>query len=384
MPRSPLCRVLLLACLAAHPAMAPAAVDPLLVKIEPGQRKTVGIKVEPVRVAEAGDAGSGAAGLRLPGRVVLPNARQDVLIANVAGRVEAVLVNAGDSVRAGQPLLRVHSGELLALQRAYLAAQAQAGVVALRVARDEALFKDGVIGASRVETTRADGMQAQASLREQRQLLRIGGMTDAAIDDLKSAEAMTPLLPLAARHAGRVLSLDVRAGDRIEVGAPLATVAPLDELWVDLQATRDQAAQLAVGDQARLPGCAVTGRLIAAGIQLDATSQTTSARARFEGAGRCVSPNQYVQVTVSAATPPQGVLSVPASALFHHGGRDAVFIEQGDAFRVVDVKIERHQGDRAWLRADALRDAKVVTAGVAALKGRWQGLGSGAGVKGTD
>jgi multidrug efflux pump subunit AcrA (membrane-fusion protein) len=241
-----------------------------------------------------------------------------------------------------------------------------------------------VIGSSRVEATRADGVQAQASLREQRQLLRIGGLSDAAIEGLKSAEGMNPSLVVAAKRGGRVLSLDVRAGDRVEIGAPLAAVAALDELWVDLQATREQAGQLAVGDQAQLADCAARGRVIAAGVQLDATSQTTSARVRFEGAGACVSPNQYVQVTVSAAQPPAGLLSVPSSALFHYAGHDAVFIEQGEAFRVVDVKVERNQGNRAWLRADALRDAKVVTAGVAALKGRWQGLGVAAGVKGTD
>lgn len=355
-----------------------------LVQLEPGQREAAGIRVESVRPGEAGKASADTTGLKLPGRVVLPNARQDVLLANVAGRVESVLVNAGDGVRAGQGLLRLYSGELLALQRAYLSARSQAEVAQGRVSRDEALHAEGVIAAARLEATRAEGLQAQALLREQRQLLRLGGMADAAIDALKSAEAMSPLLTVQARRAGRVLSLDVRAGDHVEPGAPLASVASLDEFWIDLQATREQARQLAVGDVALLPGCEVRGSVLAAGVQLNETSQTTTARARFVGAGHCVAPNQFVQVGIAPAKAPAGVVIVPVSALLHYAGKDALFVEQPKGFRLVDVKIERYQGSVAWLRADGLQGAKVVTAGVAALKGRWQGLGLAAGVKGTD
>lgn len=363
---------------------ASQAAESPVVQLQPGQREAAGIRVEAVRSVESGKAGPESAGLKLPGRVVLPNNRQDVLLANVAGRVESVLVNAGDSVRAGQPLLRLYSGELLGLQRSYLAARAQADVATQRVARDEALHSEGVIAAARLEATRADAVQAQAALREQRQLLRLGGLSDAAIDALKSAEAMSPLLPVTARRAGRVLSLDVRAGERVELGAPLASIASLDEFWVDLQASRDQARQLVVGDVALLAGCEVRGSVIAAGVQLDETSQTTTARVRFVGAGHCVSPNQYVQVGISPAKVPSGVVLVPVSALLHYAGRDAVFLEEPKGFRLVDVKIERYQGSVAWLRGEGLQGAKVVSAGVAALKGRWQGLGLAADSKGTD
>ncbi len=362
----------------------PWAAEVNRVQLEAGQREAAGIRVETVRAVGSDAPNADLAGLKLPGRVVLPNARQDVLLANVAGRVESVLLNAGDSVRAGQPVLRLHSGELLGLQRAYLTARAQAEVSAQRVTRDESLHQDGVIAAARLEATRADGVQAQAALREQRQLLRLGGMGDAAIDALKAPEAMSPVLSLSARRAGRVLSIDVRAGDRVEIGTPLASVASLDELWVDLQATREQSRQLAVGDVAQLPGCDVRGIVIAAGVQLDPTSQTTTARARFLGAGHCVAPNQYVQVAIAAAKSAAGLVAVPATSLLHYDGKDAVFIEDGAAFRLVDVKVDRYQGKQAWLRSEGLQGAKVVTTGVAALKGRWQGLGVSAGIKGMD
>jgi hypothetical protein len=70
--------------------------------------------------------------------------------------------------------------------------------------------------------------------------------------------------------------------------------------------------------------------------------------------------------------------------VFHYAGHDAVFVEQGEGYRLVDVKIVRYQADRVWLQAEGIKGAKVVTAGVAALKGRWQGLGVAAGIKGTD
>jgi multidrug efflux pump subunit AcrA (membrane-fusion protein) len=360
------------------------AADSRLVQLEPAQRDAAGIRVEAVQAASAGKASAETAGLKLPGRVVLPNAQQDLVLANVAGRVEAVLVNAGGVVRAGQALLRLHSAELLALQRGYLGAQAQATLAGQRVTRDESLHSDGVIPASRLEATRADALQSQAALREQRQLLRLAGMSDSAIAALRAAEDMTPLLTVTARRPGRVLSLDVRAGERVELGAPLASVASLDEFWIDLQATREQARQLSTGDVALLPGCEVRGTVVAAGVQLEETSQTTTARARFLGAGHCVAPNQFVQVGIAPAKAPSGVVLVPATALLHYAGKDAVFVEDPGGYRLVDVKIVRYQGSVAWLQPDGVQGRRVVIAGVAALKGRWQGLGAGAGVKGTD
>jgi multidrug efflux pump subunit AcrA (membrane-fusion protein) len=368
----------ILPCLLA--TLAAAAAPEQLLQLTDAQRRTVGLAFEPVHAVGAHEmqAGQAGAGLQLSGQVVLPNSRQDVLLANVAGRVEAVLVNPGEKVGAGQVVARVYSAELLGMQRAYLAARSQADLAQARVRRDESLFNDGVIAESRLQASRADGAQAAAALLEQRQLLHLAGMGEAAVAALRTAEGMNPLLSITARRAGLVLQQTAKIGQQVDTGAPLMTIAALDLLWIDLQATRDQATRLGVGDRVELVGCAVAGRLIATGAQLDASSQTLFARAQFEGANACIAPNQFVQVSVSPARPAKGLVSVPVEAVVHRSSKDYVFVQEAKGLRAVEVAIERRQGAHAWLRKGPAVGTPVVITGVAALKGSWLGLGASA------
>jgi membrane fusion protein, heavy metal efflux system len=355
-------------------------VDQDAVRLTDVQQRAIGIRLDSVQVASGTDlAATSGGGLLLQGHVVLPNARQDMLLANVGGRVKSVLVNPGDAVKAGQVLAQLYSSEALALQRAYLSARSQAQVSASRLERDESLFRDGLIAGSRLETTRMTQQQDAMALREQRHLLLLAGQSEKSIDALDAVERMSPILSVVATRSGRVLDIAAKVGTQVDAGAPLLTLAPLDVLWVDLQASRGQASQVAIGDYVDIAGCRSRGRLVAVGAQLEAASQTIALRAQIGDTSGCVVPNQFVQARVSGARAEPALRSVPATALFHHDGRDSVFVAEAGGFRVVDVVVDRLQGNRVWLRQGPDIGARVVTAGVAALKGRWRGLGANEG-----
>jgi multidrug efflux pump subunit AcrA (membrane-fusion protein) len=370
--------VVLVASAALFPALAiGGAADQDAVQLSDVQQRAIGIRLETVQVAGSADlAATSGGGLLLQGHVVLPNTRQDLLLANVGGRVKSVRVNPGDTVTAGQVLAQLYSSEALGLQRAYLSARSQAQVSAARLQRDESLFGDGVIASSRLEATRMAQQQDAMALREQRQLLLLAGHGVKAIDALDSVEGMSPVLSVVATRSGRVLDIAARVGAQVDAGAPLFTLAPLDVLWVELQASREQASHMAIGDLVDVAGCSSRGRLVAVGAQLDAASQTIALRAQISGASGCIMPNQFVQARVSGARAGTALRSLPATALFHHDGRDSVFVAKAEGYRVVDVVVDRLQGKSVWLRQGPDVGAQVVTAGVAALKGRWRGLGA--------
>ncbi len=336
-----------------------------------------GLQTEVVRSLgpEDQNAAQGAAGIQLSGRVTVPNASLDQVLAQVTGRIESVRVNPGDRVKPGQVIARLYSGELLGKQRAYLAARAQSDLVTTRATRDEALFAEGVIAESRLQATRAEAQGAAATLREERQLLRIAGLDEASVQQLRSAEGMSPLLTVTARRAGMVLEQSVKVGQQVEDGMPLFTIAALDLLWLELQATREQAAALAVGDRIVIPGCKAAGHLIATGVQLDSVTQTVLVRAQVQGAADCMAPNQFVQVRVLSARAQAGQVSVPAGAVVHRAGKDYVFVQAATGFEPTQVDIERYQGTRAWLRSGPAAGKTVAITGLAALKGNWLGIG---------
>lgn len=361
-------------CLASVPVVA--APEPLL-KLTPQQRAAAGVSIEVVGAAPVASV-AGAHGQLLPGKVVVPNDRRDALLAGTAGRIEALLVNPGERVKAGQAVLRLYSGEVLSLQRAYLAASGASGLAQKKLTRDEALFADGIIAESRLQDSRDQALQAAAAVQEQRQLLQLAGMSRAAIDALRSATDLSARITVHAPRAGLVLEQPAPVGSAVDSGMPLMQLAATDQYWVELQASREQVAGITPGDGAEVTTCGVRGKVIAAGGRLDDASQTALVRAQFPGTGQCLTPGQFVQVLLLPTAAPAGALRISAEALVQSGGKDYVFVEEAAGLRPVAVKVLRRDGDTVLLGGGVTAGTRIAGKGIAALKGSWMGLGSAA------
>jgi multidrug efflux pump subunit AcrA (membrane-fusion protein) len=354
------------------PSLACTAAEAPL-KLSDVQRARAGITLVTLQ-AEAVRDESASGGLRLGGRVVVPNESIELALAGVAGRLESVAVQVGQRVAAGAVLGRLFSTELLATQRAYLAARGQAELAAVRLARDQELLAAGVIAASRLESTRVEATVAAAALSEQRQLLRLAGMSDADIAALRSAAAMTARVSLRARRAGVVLEQLTEIGTAFEAGTPLFRVGALDTLWVELQATSAQAQRIAAGDDVVLVGCDARGVVLGTGAQLAPATQTVALRAAFRAPGRCLLPNQFVEVTLRSKRVAADTVAAPQAAVVQREGRDYVFVATEAGFVPTPVTVVDAQAGHVRLGGVAPGE-RIASGGIAALKGAWLGLG---------
>ena len=358
-------------------ALPVSAAEEAVLKLTAQQRQTAGIVIEAVRSAEQ-PAAVAQQGQLLPGRVVVPNERRDAILAGVSGRLEALLVNPGDSVRAGQALLRLYSAELVSLQRAFLGTRSSQELAHKRLLRDEALFADGIISESRLQDSRDQALQAAAAEQEQSQLLQLAGLSTAALAKLRSAADLTARVTLLAPRGGRVLELPEAVGSQVEAGAMLLQLAATDLLWLELQATREQLLQVAVGDSAEVAGCPVRGKVLAAGGQLDAATQTGLVRVAITAAGSCLAPGQFVQASLLPSAAPAGSVIVSSEAVVQRGGKDYVFVEVEGGLRPVAVQVLRRQGSVTVLRSGVSAGTRIAGKGLAALKGSLMGLGAAA------
>lgn len=356
-----------LACLA---GAAVAAEPPIRLSAE--QMQTAGIAFSR---AAAPDNAAGAS-LQLTGRVVVPNGELELVLAQTDGRVESLLVNPGQQVRAGQALVRLHSAEILATQRELIAARAHAEAASQRATRDEALHAEGIIALNRLEESRAMLAAADATLREQQQLLRLAGMSAAALEALRGAEDISPSLVLNARRNGRVLQQLVAPGEAVMAGTPLLHIASLELLWVELQASRTVAQRIHEGDAVQIDGCSTPARVIASALQLDPLSQTVEVRAELRAPAGCIAPNQFVAARVTPRGAAPGLVQIPASALVQHQGNNYVFVRDASGLIPRVVSVERRAGNTAWIAAGLAINEEVASAGLAAIKGSWLGLGA--------
>ena len=368
MTRPTICR--LIALLAAGFVSAAQAQSAGPIRISPDQLAKAGVVFAAVKPAS-----TAGVGVRLAGSVVYPPNRIEIVSAPAAGVVQAVLVNSLEHVKAMQALARLHSPQLLEWQRDYVQLAAQLELATKKTERDENLFKEGIIAASRLQDTRNQLAQAQVAVQERAQMLKLAGMRQAAIATLASQHGLNPVIDIQTPRGGTVLELTVAPGQRVEAGAPLVKLARAGELWLELQASRMQGDQIAIGDTVNVRACKESGRVSAIAPQMAEQSQLVIVRATLPGADRCLRAGQYLEATISSKTVPQTGWLVPAGALVRDAGRELLFVRDAKGVRPLNVTVITRDAASAVVQGALQDGVQVAVQGTANLKGIWLGLG---------
>jgi RND family efflux transporter MFP subunit len=291
----------------------------------------------------------------LPAEVTVPLASSAQVTLPYAGVVTRVLVDEGERVRRGQPMLRVQSRELVAVQADYARARAESGLAAQQAQRDGLLEREGLIPAARAQESRARAQVASASLRQ----------ASASLAQLRPSGAPGEF-ELLAPQDGRVVHRQVAPGQALEALAAAFSLASDDRLDLEFAVPVELATQLRVGQAVALPGGA-TASVAAVGGDADAGAQSLRVRAQL-AAGSGLLPGQQLDVTLQLPAP-AGAVAVPASALLQDGDGHLLFVLEGDAWRGLPVRLLGGDGRRAIVTGEGLRAGlPVASAGANLLK----------------
>jgi len=354
------------------PARAAGQAEPAIAWSE-AQIKAAGVSTRVVQAAAA----SPSQGLVLQGTVQWPVQAIELISTPVAGVVQKVVVGVGQKLRPGQEAAMLFSPELLGWQRELLQAEAQAGLAARRLERDEKLHAEGLIAGMRLDESRTQNEAAQLAVRERRLALKMAGAGAAAT-------SLQPALVLRSAAAGTVLEVLATPGQRLDAGMPVARIARHGRLAIALQATPEQAAQLREGDTLAVEGCPMPARLSAIVPQLLAGNQSVQLMAEIAGPGDCLRANQFVKATLQARasargarTPAASGVALPPEAVLYHDGKPFVFVRTPQGFVPTAVELAPQAGAGATALSGIQPGDAVVVRGIAALKGAWQGVGSG-------
>lgn len=363
-----------LLCALAFPARAANPAD--FIALAPAQAKALGVETRPLAAADTGSAAG------LPAKVVVPVEQMRVVAAPLAGLLTQVGAVAGQTVKKGQMLARLASPGLLQVQRDYLQAKQQADLAQRSLARDEQLFKEGIIAEARLQASRASQAQAAVAARELQAELRIAGAT-------VGGGSLTPEVAVSAPLDGVVLEASAAVGSRVEAATALFTVAQLNPLWLEIQAPAALAGNLKEGAAVRIAGSEASGKLINVGRQISPGSQTVTLRARMDAGLDSLHPGQMVEATVAAA-PQAGATAgkgatyrIPQAAVVRQAGQAWVFVQTAGArpgFQATPVSVAGNAGPDVLVSGSALAaNAAVAVKGVSALKSAWSTAAGDAG-----
>ena len=362
-----------LLCALAFPAQAANPAD--FIALAPAQAKALGVETRPLAAADTGSAAG------LPAKVVVPVEQMRVVAAPLAGLLTQVGAVAGQTVKKGQMLARLASPGLLQVQRDYLQAKQQADLAQRSLARDEQLFKEGIIAEARLQSSRASQAQAAVAARELQAELRIAGAT-------AGGGSLTPEVAVSAPLDGVVLEASAAVGSRVEAATALFTVAQLNPLWLEIQAPAALAGNLKEGAAVRIAGSEASGKLINVGRQISPGSQTVTLRARMDVGLDSLHPGQMVEATVAAA-PQAGATAgksatyrIPQAAVVRQAGQAWVFVQTAGArpgFQATPVSVAGNAGADVLVSGSALAaNAAEAVKGVSALKSAWSTAASAA------
>ncbi len=293
--------------------------------------------------------GSALGAMALDG--ALQPVKQSTVAAQVGGNVIALLVKAGDRVRAGQALARLDPREPLAgVARADAAvAQAQAALTAAQqnVDRTRELRAQNFISQAALDSALTQLAGAQAGVAQ-------------AQAERRQATLVSGHAEVAAPFAGVVLATHVEVGDLAVAGRPLVSLYEPGALRavVQVPVSRALLASGAREVQIELPD----GRMVVpvqrqALPSTDAVSQTVEWRLPLSGADSAdARPGQSVRVHFRASAPAptvqrKGALSAPASAVLQRGELTAVYAVDNGQFVLRMVRSGATVGDRVELLA---------------------------------
>ena len=313
----------------------------------------------------------------LPAQVVIPPNQMFVISTPLPAMVEQTLFGVGDSVKKGQPIARLQSPALAEAQRGLVQASVQSQLAKENLVRDEALWKDGIIAESRFLATRGSSLEAQAVLAERKQMLRLAGMSDAAIAQLQSGNNVSSLLTVTAPIDGVVLEKSASAGQRLDAAVPIFKIAKLNPLALEIQAPLTYIRDLKIGATITVPAYAASGKLIAIGRSLSGANQTILLRAVIQQGAKNLSPGQFVEASISTGTNGGAQWNIPNSAISRIAGKTVVFVETPEGFRAQTINVLSEGAQNSVIGGELKGDEKIAVRGVSTLKSSLMGIGGG-------
>lgn len=263
---------------------------------------------------------------------------------------------------------------LVSLQSDFLQIVTKKQLAKKALMRDEALLKDGIIAKRRYFETQSRYQELVALQAEKKQTLQLSGMSKQAIKQLTSQRKLTNGLAIVAPFSGHVVEQMARVGQRVELAAPIYTIAKLSPLWLEINVPVEMASTMRPGMSVEVLGTEVRGKVMSLLRVLDKETQTRHVRAEVTQGADLLALGQFVEVEVKTEIKAHQ-FSVPRLALVRSGQMAYVFKQVKQGFEPMQVQVVSEQNGTVILEGDLQVGDAVVVKGIAALKGSWLGVG---------
>ena len=293
--------------------------------------------------------------------------RQTSIASQVPGRVTALSVKAGDTVRSGQVLVRVDqraaAQQAAASEAQVAAAQAQMEAARREYERSHRLYQKRYISQAAMDQAEAQFKAAQAQAR-------------AMVAQAGVASTQTSFHVVSAPYAGIVAEVATELGDMAVPGKPLLTVYDPAGLRVVAALPERYVTALRSGAPVKLELPAApealrwqTARTVTVMPTRDPASHTVQVRLTLPPNAH-LSPGAYARAHFPVTgVPGESALTIPARAVVKRAELHAVYVaDAAGKFHLRQVRLGKAVGDRIVVLAGLQAGERVALDPIAAAK----------------
>jgi Cu(I)/Ag(I) efflux system membrane fusion protein/cobalt-zinc-cadmium efflux system membrane fusion protein len=331
----------------ASSAQVPAAATPIpetpLVPIQltPQRMQSIGVKLGAAQFKQV------EAELRVTGTVDTDESRIAYVQTRFPGWIRKVYADTTyQYIHKGQPLFTIYSPDLVTTEQEYLLARKNS----------ESLKTSTVSGVS---------TGAETLLSAARDRLAQWEVPASEIEKLEATGKVITDLTFNSPVSGYITEKNALPNMYVQPETRLYTVADLSTVWAYAQVFQTDLGKIKPGDPAEVtvdayPGKTFRGRVDYILPQIDVNTRTARVRLVFPNPNLKLKPGMYINVVLK--TPLGRQLVVPASALFHSGNRQLVFVSQGDGqFEPREVQTGLQVGDQTIITKGVQPGETIVT-----------------------
>jgi cobalt-zinc-cadmium efflux system membrane fusion protein len=313
-----------------------------------------------------------AASIKATGTVEFNADRMAKVLPPVAGQVQTLLVNLGDTVHKDGVLFVLSGREVAAAIAEHVTSRNDLELAQKTNAMTQDLFDHQAASRIALQQSRAEVQKAAAKVKQSEEGLRVLGIQgDLDAPDLQAR------IQVRAPIAGTVIERNVTSGQFVgpDNQQPLVTIADLSDVWVQADIFERDLRHISVGQKADVTTAAYPDAHFRATVSLIGSTvdaQTRTAKVRFLVANPDARLKPGMFTSMSLFLPESssgGALTVPAKA---------VFVENSQSFAYVQVaprEFVRRQIETVTSDSDRLRvlnglkpGERVVSDGVLLLR----------------
>ena len=324
-------------------------------KISLAKVQRAGVRSEPVAMRHL------AMPVRAPGTAKIDDRTIREVTMRADGYIEKLYVaEMGKHVKAGEPLFRIYSPDIVKAEVDYkIAREATAGKAKGEAERD----------------------LAGAEMR----LVNLD-VPDSLIKSLRTGQDPMPMkIDWPSPVGGVVIEKKVVEGQKVKAGDMIYQIADLSKIWVIADVSEQDLGPIKIGAPANVvfrtyPNETFTGTVTFILHELDMQTRTAKVRIEVANPEHRIRHEMFADVTIDTGSDDAPMLAVPASAVLDTGSRQVVLVDKGDGrFEprpvklgqrgdgYVEVKDGLAAGDNIVVTANFLLDAESNLK--AALKG---------------